>query len=113
MQLQSVPRTSAARAAADIRAAAPMDAVITAREELAELQARFTDMRAMKTATAALLFGSDAAWRQALARVGVACGRQITALASLERTAGVNQEIKISSIAKPIGPTTRVCWTGD
>lgn len=102
-----------ARARADISAAATGDALIEAEDAHAELHARFTDLRAMKPATAALLFGSEAAWKQALARVGVAAGRQLSLVESLRRRLGQSPDFTLDSIARPIAAGSRVQWTGD
>ncbi|MDB5807876.1 MAG: hypothetical protein JWN73_5198, partial [Betaproteobacteria bacterium] len=102
-----------ARARADIAACALTDALIEAEDAHAELQSRFTDLRAMKPATAALLFGSQAAWRQALARVGIAAGRHLSAVEALRTRLRATPDFSLNDIARPLGPTTRVQWTGD
>ena len=73
---------------ADIAAERATDALIDAEDLLGELQSRLRDLRGMPPSTAALLFGSDAAWRQALARVAVAAGRQLTGVEALRAAVG-------------------------
>jgi hypothetical protein len=104
---------SFARVRADIAAQAPVDALIDAQDALAELQERLRDLRAMRPATAALLFGSDAAWRCALARVGVAAGRQVGAVEALRLACAATPDFSLNDIARPIASGTRVQWTGD
>ena len=57
-----------ARLRADIVACAPFDVLADANEALAELDLRCADLPSLKPATAALLFGNEAAWRNALGR---------------------------------------------
>jgi hypothetical protein len=103
----TVEKFAAARA--DIAACALTDALIDAEDAHAELQNRFTDLRAMKPAMAALLFGSEAAWRQALARVGVAAGRQLSAVEALRIRLRQTPDFALSEVESR---TTRG-WTGD
>ncbi|HEY4371623.1 MAG TPA: hypothetical protein VGN52_06850 [Burkholderiales bacterium] len=111
--LSAPPPAAFARLRADIAAAALGDALIDAEDAHAELHARFTDLRSMKPATAALLFGSEEAWKQALARVGVAAGRQLSAVEALRRRLGDSPDFTLDSVARPIAAGTRVQWTGD
>lgn len=97
----------------DIRAEAARDTRIAAAEALAEIKARYDDLRAMPAATAALLFGSDAAWRQALARVGIELGRRLTARSAEERAAGREPDFSLDEIARPLPHAGGVRWTGD
>lgn len=106
-------RPAFAAVCADIAAQAQADALIDAEDALAELQGRLRDLRAMRPATAALLFGSDAAWRGALARVGVAAGRQTGAVERLRSACRATPDFALHEIARPLGPATRVQWTGD
>ena len=98
-----------AAAVADIENAALTDALIDAEDAHAELQNRCNDLRGMKPATAALVFGSDAAWRQAIARVGVAAGRQLGAVESMRRRLRQTPDFALSEIESR---TTRG-YTGD
>jgi hypothetical protein len=98
---------------ADIAACAPLDALADAREALVDLDTRLADLRGLKPATAALLFGTDAAWRGALARVGVEIGRRLTDLARLERAAGLEVDFSLGEIARPIAHGAGILWTGD
>lgn len=102
-----------ARVRGDIAREAAADALIEAEELLAELQGRLRDLRGMRPATAALLFGSDCAWRQALARVGVAAGRQQGAVERARLAVHGGPDFSLNEIARPIAPGTRVQWTGD
>jgi len=106
-------RPAFGRARADIEACALTDALIDAEDAHAELQSRCNDLRGMKPATAALLFGSEAAWRQALARVGVAAGRQLGAVEALRRRLSATADFSLDEIARPLDPAGRVQWTGD
>ena len=106
-------RADFARVRADIEAGAAVDALIDAEDALVELQTRLRDLRGMRPATAALLFGGAAAWRQALARVGVAAGRQISAVQSLRRAVAATPDFRLDEIARPIAAGTSVQWTGD
>lgn len=105
------PDFSAVRA--DIAAQAQADALIDAEDALAELQGRLRDLRAMRPATAALLFGGDAAWRQALARVGVAAGRQAGQVEALRGLCRQSPVFLLDEIARPLAGGTRLQWTGD
>jgi hypothetical protein len=98
---------------ADIAAQAQADALIDAQDALAELQGRLRDLRAMRPATCALLFGSDAAWRQALARVGVAAGRQAGLVEALRIRCAQSPAFDLDEIARPLAAGTRLQWTGD
>jgi hypothetical protein len=98
---------------ADIAAQAEADALIDAEEALAELQDRLRDLRAMRPATAELLFGGDAAWRQALARVGVAAGRQAGQVEALRVRCARSPAFLLDEIARPLAAGTRLQWTGD
>ncbi|HEX4325294.1 MAG TPA: hypothetical protein VH105_00670 [Burkholderiales bacterium] len=106
-------RPAFGRARADIEACALTDALIDAEDAHAELQSRCNDLRGMKPATAALLFGSEAAWRQALARVGVAAGRQLGAVEALRRRLSATPDFSLDEIARPLDTGSRVQWTGD
>jgi hypothetical protein len=106
-------RPAFGRARADIEACALTDALIDAEDAHAELQSRCNDLRGMKPATAALLFGSEAAWRQALARVGVAAGRQLGAVEALRRRLRATPDFSLDEIARPLDAGGRVQWTGD
>ena len=106
-------RPDFARVRADIAQAALTDALLDAEDIHNELQARFTDLRAMKPATAALLFGNEAAWHAALARVGVAAGRQLSAVESLRRQLRATPDFSLDAVARPLAAGTRVQWTGD
>jgi len=101
--------TQVARVSADIAACAASDALIDAEDAMAELRTRLQDIRNMKPATAALIFGSEAAWRQALARLGVAAGAQ-TGLVEKLRIAA--QQSPGFSLAEVESRTTRG-YTGD
>lgn len=96
----------------DIRAEAARDTQIAAAEALADLKSRYNDLRAMPAATAALLFGSDGAWRQALARVGIELGRRLTTRSAEERAAGREPDFSLDEIARPLS-SGGVRWTGD
>jgi len=108
----TLARASFGRVLEDIRAEAVRDAQIAAGEALADLKARYADLRAMPAATAALLFGSDAAWRMALSRVGIELGRRLTARSAEERAAGREPDFTLDQIARPL-PGGSVRWTGD
>lgn len=98
-----------ARVSADIAACATSDALIDAEDALAELRSRIQDVRSMKPATAALLFGSDAAWRQALARLGVAAGAQTGLVEKLRIAAQLSPDFALAEVESR---TTR-SYTGD
>jgi len=99
------------KVAIDIAAERLADAVIEAEEKWGELQTRFTDLRALKPATAALIFGSEENWKDALSRVGVATGRALSALEAARARAG--QALNIEQVGRPIAAGSRVQWTGD
>jgi hypothetical protein len=98
---------------ADIAACAPFDPLADAQEALAELDLRYTALRGLKPATAALLFASEAAWRNALGRIGVEIGQRRTDLIELLRAAGLALEFSLAEIARPIAHGAGIRWTGD
>jgi hypothetical protein len=99
-----MPDASFAQVRADIAAEAPRDALIDAQAELADLQARFADLRGLRKETAELLFGSEACWRLSLARQGVAIGRSLSACSALRRAAGLEPDFSLDEIATPLAP---------
>jgi hypothetical protein len=98
------PQAQVSAVLADIAAAGPSDALLDMQEALDELNLRLKDVRTMKPATAALMFGSDAAWRGCLSRLGVEIGRRMTALGAARRAAGLELDFSLSDIATPITP---------
>ena len=108
-QALSPSAAQVSRVKADIAACAASDALIDAEDALAELRTRLQDIRNMKPATAVLLFGSDAAWRQALARVGVAAGGMTGQVEKLRIAAQQSPAFALSEVESR---TTRG-YTGD
>lgn len=98
---------------ADVKALQPTDAMLDAQEAIDELDLRLKDFRSMKPATAALVFGSDAAWRGCLARLGVEIGRRMSAIGAMRRAAGLDPDFSLDEIRRPIAAGTSVAWTGD
>jgi hypothetical protein len=111
-----MPFASFASVCADIAAEAPRDALIDAETELADLQARYADLRGLRRETAVLLFGSEESWRLSLARQGLAIGRRLSACSALRRAAGLEPNFSLDEIATPLAPGMRaggVRRTGD
>jgi hypothetical protein len=101
-----------ARVAADIRAEAKTDSLIDAEEKLNELREEITHARTMTPAMAAIVFGSDANWRIALARMGVEAGRRSGEVERMRIANGQSLNIDMEQIARPVATGSGVRFTG-